>query len=249
MKILPIFVCLLCFPILSYADNINGKNITQKEAQNSKIRPYASLKLGYVDASLKISEPANKDFTKNAFSFNPAVGLKFDTEYFKLLSFRIEAEYMRNTSISNDYSTQRQWRTGTAPYLTYHYETRKNEINTSVNGGLFNAYIDVDLSIIDPYVIMGFGYGKITQENQLIVDTFNDSNVTGADTTEYITYSEKHSKYNMFWQIGLGVSFDITEKWSLNAEYRYINYGSLKLYDLEYKYIANQFLFGAKYRF
>ena len=246
MKNLSILVFLVCFPIMSYANNVTDN---EKNTNNNQIKPYASLKFGYSGNNLQISSPASKDFSNSSFSFNPAIGLKFDTKYLDILSLLVEAEYLRNTSVSNDYSIQRQWITGTAPYLTYHYETRKNKINTTVNGYLFNAYVDIELPTIDPYTIIGFGYGKIAQENQLIVDTFNDSNVTGADTTEYITYSEQHSTYNMFWQIGVGLSYDITEKLSLNAEYRHINYGSLKLYDLEYKYAANQFLIGARYMF
>ena len=244
MKFLSAAVFLLCLPVLSYADDTKVQDM-----QNNQIKPYVSLKMGYNNSNLKISDPANKTFSNGGFSFNPAVGLNFNTKYLDVFSFRLEAEYLRNTSVTNDYSIQRQWRTGTAPYFVYHYETRKSNVNTTVSGLLFNAYIDADLPIINPYIIAGLGYGKLVQENQLIVDTFNDSTVTGGDTTEYVTYSENHSVYNMFYQIGLGVSFDITDKISLNAEFRHIDYGSLKLYDLEYKYNANQVLVGAKYMF
>ncbi|MBO7645222.1 MAG: porin family protein [Alphaproteobacteria bacterium] len=245
MKLLPLSIFLLCFPILSYADN------TKQETQNIKFKPYASLKLGYSNMGIKISKPTSKDFTNNTFSFNPAIGVEFNKKLLEVLSFRLEGEYFRNTSgDSKNWSVQRQWRTGNAPYITYHYETRKAAINTTIDGLLLNAYTDFDvITSIKPYIVVGFGYGKLSQENQLIVDTFNDSTVTGGDSSEYVTYSEKHSKYNMFWQLSLGVSYDVTDKISLNAEFRHIDYGSLKLYALEYKYIANQFLVGAKYLF
>ena len=245
MKLLPLSIFLLCFPILSYADN------TKQETQNIKIKPYASLKLGYSDMGIKISKPTSKDFTNNTFSFNPAIGLQFDDKLLETFSFRLEGEYLRNTSgDSSNWTIQRQWQTGVTPPYTNHYETRKASINTNIEGLLLNTYADFDvMQIISPYAVFGLGYGKLEQENQLIVDTFHDSPVVNSDSTEYVTYSEKHSKYNMFWQIGLGVSFDVTEKLSLNAEYRHINYGSLKLYALEYKYVAKQFLVGAKYLF
>ena len=251
MKLLPIFIFLLCFPILSYANNTGDKSTLQEEIQNTKIKPYASLKIGYSNTGIKISEPTNKSFTNNTFSFNPAIGLQFDDKFIETFSFRVEAEYLRNTSgDSSNWTIQREWQTGVTPPYTNHYETRKASINTNIEGLLLNTYADFDvMQIISSYAVFGLGYGELEQENQLIVDTFHDSPVVNSDSTEYVTYSEKHSKYNMFWQIGLGVSFDVTEKLSLNAEYRYINYGSLKLYDLEYKYIANKFLVGAKYLF
>lgn len=248
MKRLAIFIFLLCFPFLSYADSTDNKYIVKQDIQ---LKPYASLKLGYSNVGIKISEPTNESFTNNTFSFDPAIGLQFDYKLLDMFSFRIEAEYLRNTSgDSNSWTIYRQWRTGMNNPYTYHYETREATINTDIDGLLFNTYVDLEvISIIKPYVVVGVGYGNLEQENQLIVDTFHDSPIVNSDSSEYVTYSEKHSTYNMFWQLGLGVSLDVAEKWSLTAEYRHINYGSIKLYGLEYKYIANQFFVGARYLF
>ena len=245
MKKIASVIFLLCFPVFSYANNVD-----KNTEPNSTINPYVSLKFGYSSNNLKISNPANKDFTNSSFSFNPAIGLSFNTRYFDMFSFRVEAEYLRNTSGSNDYITELQWRTGTNPPYSYHYETRKSIVSTTIEGLMFNAYADMDLGIkITPYAMVGLGYGKIAQENQLITDTFHDSPIVNSDSADYVTYSEKHSAYNMFWQLGLGISFDITEKVALSAEFRHIDYGTLKLYDLDYKRSANQILVGARYAF
>lgn len=246
MKILSAAVFLLCLPILSYANDTKIQN-----TQNNQIKPYASLKIGYSNTGIKISEPTNQNFTNSTFSFNPAVGLKFDNNFLKILSFSIEAEYLRNTSgDSNSWTVQRQWQSGINPPYTKHYETRNATITPNIKGLLFNTYTNLEaLQIVTPYVVFGLGYGKLEQENQLIVNAFHDSPIVNSDTTDYVTYSEKHSKYNMFWQIGLGISFNITDNLALNAEYRHINYGTLKLYDLEYKYDADQFLVGTRYYF
>lgn len=248
MKFLSVLAFFVCFPVLSYANNLMDN---EKTTNNGQIKPYASLKLGYSNTGIKISEPTNKSFTNNTFSFNPAIGLQFDGKLLETFSFRVEAEYLRNMSgDSSNWTIKRQWQTGVTPPYTNHYETRKASINTNIEGLLLNTYADLDImQIINPYVVFGLGYGKLSQENQLIVDTFHDSPIVNSDSTEYVTYSEKHSKYNMFWQLSLGVSYDITNEISLNAEYRHINYGSLKLYGLEYKYVANQFLVGARYMF
>ncbi len=248
MKRLTVLIFLLCFPFLSYADSTDNKYIVKQDIQ---LKPYASLKLGYSNVGVKISEPTNKSFKNNTFSFNPAIGLQFDNKLLDKFYFRLEAEYLRNTSgDSNSWTTYIQWRTGMNNPYTYHYETREATISTDIDGFLFNVYVDLDvISIIKPYVVGAVGYGKLEQENQLIVDAFHDSPIVNSDSSEYVTYSEKHSTYNMFWQFGLGVSFDIAEKWSLTAEYRHINYGSVKLYGLEYKYVADQILIGARYLF
>lgn len=248
MKLLPIFIFLLCFPVLVFADSTDNKNMVEQSVQN---KSYASLKLGYNSVGIEISKPTNKDFTNNTFSFNPAIGLQIDDKLLETFSFRVEAEYFRNTSgDSSEWTIQRRWQTGITPPYTNHYETRKASINTNIEGLLLNTYADFDvMQIISPYVVFGLGYGKLEQENQLIVDTFHDSPVVNSDSTEYVTYSEKHSKYNMVWQIGLGVSYDITDKMLLSAEFRHVDYGSLKLYGLDYKYVANQFLVGARYLF
>ena len=251
MKVLPISIFLIMFPLFVCAETTTSKQEEFDFVQNMKIRPYISLKLGYNNNKIQISDISSKDFTNNTFSLNPAFGLKFDSSAFGIFAFRLEAEYLHNTSDSNSYVSQRSWTTGlNYPYLTYNYETRKDTVKANASGALFNTYIDIKTPIfITPFITTGLGYGELTQENQIVVDTIVDSWNSSYDSTEHTSNSEKHSASNMFWQIGLGASFNITESFSLNTEYRYLNYGSITVYGSELKYKANQFLIGTKYIF
>lgn len=251
MKVLPISIFFIMLPYFVSAETIAQEQEKFDFIQDIKIRPYVSLKLGYNNNKIQISDVSNKDFTNNTFSLNPAFGLKFKSSAFGIFDFGLEAEYLHNTSDSNSYITQRSWTTGlNYPYLTYNYETRKDTVKANVSGALFNAYIDVNTPIfITPFITAGLGYGELTQENQIVTDTIIDSWSSSYDSTEHTSNSEKHSVSNMFWQIGLGASFNITESFSLDAEYRYLNYGSITVYSSELKYKVNQFLVGIKYIF
>lgn len=251
MKVLPISIFLIMSPYFVFAETIAQEQEKFDFVQDIKIRPYVSLKLGYNNNKIQMSDVSNRDFTNNTFSLNPAFGLKFKSSAFSIFDFRLEAEYLHNTSDSNSYVTQRSWTTGVnPPYLTHNYETRKDTVKANASGALFNAYLDVNTPIfITPFITAGLGYGELTQENQIVIDTIIDSWNPSYDSTEHTSNSEKHSVSNMFWQIGLGTSFSITESLSLDAEYRYLNYGSITVYGSELKYKVNQFLIGIKYIF
>ncbi|MBO7066807.1 MAG: porin family protein [Alphaproteobacteria bacterium] len=250
MKLLSTTLFLILFPALACATIENDSDESHSFLEDAHIRPYISLKVGSNHNKIKISEIQNKEFKNNTASINPAFGFQFDASTLNRLSFRLEAEYFQNSSGSNSYSSKTSWDTGLQnPYITHHYQTRKDTIKTNANGVLFNAYLDINTPFVKPFLVAGLGYGKLTQENLWVIDTVNDSWNSAYDSTEHVSDSDKHSTSNIFYQLGLGISINLTTSISINAEYRHVNYGSITVYTSKLDLTTNQLLIGARYRF
>ena len=107
---------------------------------------------------------------------------------------------------------------------------------------MLNAYYDIDTgSKITPYVGGGIGFAKLELNDQY----WND------------VYNKKIDDTNFAWQIGAGVAYAVSDNISIDAGYRYIDYGSLSAsgddgYGGEKEDVdmtANEFYIGARYSF
>ena len=94
-------------------------------------------------------------------------------------------------------------------------EALKGKINTK--SLMFNAYYDIPTGVsIRPYVGAGMGLARIKMTRKYIDRTAPEENENISKT-----------KTNFAWQIGTGVSYAVTNNWTLDAGYRYMNYGKV----------------------
>lgn len=104
--------------------------------------------------------------------------------------------------------------------------------NTKIESQLFmiNGYYDIDTgSKLTPYVGAGIGYAKIKGK---ILEAF---------------YSEDDN--NFAWQVGAGVGYALNDKVSLDAGYRYVDYGDFTKEGLKWESSAHELYVGARYAF
>lgn len=107
---------------------------------------------------------------------------------------------------------------------------------------MLNAFYDIDIgSKVTPYIGGGIGYAKLKLDDQYWKDAY------GKDIDDN----------NFAWQIGAGVAVELTDNVSVDAGYRYVDYGDLSAtgddgYGGETESVdvtANEFYLGARYTF
>lgn len=97
---------------------------------------------------------------------------------------------------------------------------------------MFNTYYDIDTnSKFTPYVGAGVGYAKIKGK----LSAFG--------------MSDDMSDTNFAWQVGAGVGYELTENVTMDAGYRYADYGDFSEYDSKLDVSAHEFYVGARYTF
>ena len=125
-------------------------------------------------------------------------------------------------------------------YTSYD-ETFKNKIQAQTL--MLNAYYDIDTGTkLTPYVGAGIGYAKLEAKDEY----WN------------LEYGKSIDKNNFAWQIGVGAAYNLTNNVSLDAGYRYIDYGNLSSSEIDdwgghekakVDLTANEFYIGARYMF
>ncbi len=107
---------------------------------------------------------------------------------------------------------------------------------------MLNAYYDIDTgSKITPYVGGGIGLARVELNDQYWKDL----------------YDKKIDDTNFTWQIGAGIAYAVTDNFSVDAGYRYIDYGNMSEtaddgYDGEKESVdmtANEIYLGMRYNF
>ena len=236
MKILPLIALLIINPILVYANTTD--NI--QEVQHSKISPYISVKSGYSNNKLKLSGSRRQsDFSKNNSYFSLALGLDFYYNISELFSFHIETEYLHT---KNHFSKTSVGVLNSIPDVK-----TTTSVQTKATGGLFNTYIDINLPVfVKPFIMAGVGYSKLVLDHEYTDEVVYNGYFYGRAITPNYTYSA----HNFIYQLGLGFDYKVTNHITLDAEYRYLNYGSVNISDYyKFKQIYNQLLFGIRYTF
>lgn len=98
---------------------------------------------------------------------------------------------------------------------------------------MINGYYDIDTgSKLTPYVGAGIGYAKIKGK---VLEA------------SYTSYSEDGN--NFAWQVGAGVGYALNDKVSLDAGYRYVDYGDFTKDGLKWESSAHELYVGARYAF
>lgn len=105
-------------------------------------------------------------------------------------------------------------------------------VNTKIESQslMINGYYDIDTgSKLTPYVGAGIGYAKIKGK---VLES---------------SYSEDGN--NFAWQVGAGVGYALNDKVSLDAGYRYVDYGDFTKDELKWESSAHELYVGARYAF
>ena len=109
-------------------------------------------------------------------------------------------------------------------------ESWKNSLEN--NSIMLNAYYDIDTGTkFTPYVGAGVGYAKIKGKLKSPV------------------LSDDMSDTNFAWQVGAGVGYELTENVTMDAGYRYADYGDFSEYESKLDVSAHEFYVGARYTF
>lgn len=110
------------------------------------------------------------------------------------------------------------------------YGIVKTEIETQ--SIMLNAYYDIDTGTnLTPYVGGGLGYAKVKGKMA----------ATGI--------SGSMDDNNFAWQLGIGVGYTLTNHVTIDAGYRYVDYGDFSEEDIKLDTSANELYLGARYSF
>ena len=105
---------------------------------------------------------------------------------------------------------------------------------------LLNTYYDINTGTkFTPYVGLGVGVAKLKAKE---INQENSKYITG-----------KKDATNFAWQIGAGVNYALTDNWSVDLGYRYLDEGHVKYEDAQgynkFEAKSHEILLGARYTF
>ena len=110
------------------------------------------------------------------------------------------------------------------------YSVVKTEVETQ--SVMLNGYYDIDTGTkLTPYVGGGIGYSKVKGKMSVagLSDSMDDNNFA--------------------WQLGAGVGYAITDNVTVDAGYRYADYGDFSKEDVTLDTTAHELYVGARYTF
>ncbi len=226
----------LIFPTQCLAERTYIRNYQKDEEQKTglsfdKKDIYLALKANWAVVNAKINTKNTTSGTsspRNSFDksvLGGALALGYDFEKNSNYPIRIELEYTFYGATNNHY------RTNSTDYTSYH---------TDISTLFFNCYYDFHTeTLVTPYLGGGIGMAMLALE--------------GESTSSGVTSSfEKKSETNFTWNIGFGVSYEISETVKLDLAYRYVHFQDIqsKKLDtsrLESKSRAQQIMFAIRW--
>ena len=140
------------------------------------------------------------------------------------------------------------------PFKVINTYNHKFATELSVYSAMLNVYYDIDTGTkFTPYVGGGIGMAHLK----------NKTKVTGSTPAGALNLGSSESENNFAWNIGAGVSYALNDKVSIDAGYRYSDYGNVKEsvsqkvpglgaplnVDGKYDVTSHEFLIGARYAF
>ncbi len=213
-----------------FATNANAYNL------NLDITPYVSAKMAYAklknksdvdssffnhqgtpvdgDGQYKDNVISDKTLKDDVWGTRLAYGLSAPVKFGKL---RTELELGWNSKAGDDNLYNIVIKSdNSGKYNGEHYQ-----VNTSVWTGMFNVYYDIDTGTkLMPYINAGVGYAHLKTK----AHTWGNC---GAPANHY-DFLFKEEANNFAWNIGLGVSYALTDNLSVDLGYRYTDFGNIK---------------------
>ena len=141
----------------------------------------------------------NDDFDKNRFMMSGALGYRYNY-------VRTELEYVWRNKV-NQTLTEND---GSGDKIRQEFKTESY---------MLNGYIDfAPFHWITPYVGAGIGYTKLKY----------DSRYTNGAGTVMPSLGENYNKKRFTWSVGGGLSVKVTNRFNVDAGYRYYDMGDIK---------------------
>lgn len=108
------------------------------------------------------------------------------------------------------------------------------ETEVETQSVMLNGYYDIDTGTkLTPYVGAGIGFAKV-------------KGIMSIPSTQYY---ESMDDTTFAWQVGAGVGYAVTENVTVDAGYRYVDYGDISDYDVDIETTAHELYVGARYSF
>lgn len=127
------------------------------------------------------------------------------------------------------------------------YFEGQDNLSLTTTSYMMSGYYDFyNQSAFTPYVGFGVGMAKVEYENAW---TENGYQYPAGTYLGSLNEKFKASKTKMVWNIALGGSYKINNKFNLDLGYRYIDYGSFTDSETKFKTKANEFSLGVRYAF
>ncbi|EEZ9013156.1 porin family protein [Escherichia coli] len=187
------------------------------------------------------------DKNDTVFGAGLAVGYDFYQHY--NVPVRTEVEFYGRGSANSRYTLD----TWESPSGDSGREDTQNRI--SVNTLMVNTYYDFrNSSAFTPWVSAGLGYARIHHKATYTDTSWNESGeISDISALHYSEYGN-----NFAWSLGVGVKYDVTQDFSLDLSYRYLDAGDSTLtykdedgakYKSSVNVRSNEFTLGATYSF
>ena len=186
-----------------------------------------------------LSDKTHKD---SVFGLKAAIGASQELKYGKL---RGELEFGTSES-SKEHNN--------FPFKISNDYVHDFDIKTSFYSAMLNLYYDIDTGTkFTPYIGGGIGYARVKSK----------AAVTGDTPFGAIDMNSSTHENNFAWQLGFGVSYQVTDNIDIDLGYRYSDYGNAKdsvatpipgldktLYaDAKYSITSHEALLGLRYSF
>lgn len=204
---------------------------TAVRAQDAAIKPYASIKA--------VMTKTDAEFWNNKRKFKPkganiAVGLTSGK------NLRVEAEY--------GYREKKKKTEGYFIDYGAAYENGQETMELSSSSYMLNGYYDFhNESKLTPYLGAGIGLAKVTYDYSESVGLYEAG--TGALLGSYAGVY-RASKTKMAYALMAGAGWQIDDRLTIDAGFRYVDYGSFSDRDGDkYKTKAKELSVGLRYAF
>jgi len=164
-------------------------------------------------------------------------GVKFDVDFDAGFTAGVAAGYRfaKNFRLEAEFS-YRQHSVGNVDSLGTPSTNVSGDI--SAWGGMVNGYLDFGEGKLSPFVGAGIGFANVNIDNAKATDTSGNLLIDDSDTV-------------FAFQAMAGLSYELTEEWSITGEYRFFGTDSISAAgtpdDIEYQ--THNFQIGGRYDF
>lgn len=199
----------LTAPVMAQAEGTKPVGVYVGGHLGMSIENFSGRKMNDVDSDYSWS-PSSK--TDSAFSGGVVLGYDFDPRL--NVPVRVELDYTARSKA--DVKNSRDFSEGGNPYS----EELKHKVGLQTL--MLNTWVDIPTgTAITPYLGGGIGFA--------FIDYTTNYNISdkGAGTDNESNKATKN-KTNFAWSLGGGVAYDVTERWTVDLGYRYIDAGKVK---------------------
>jgi opacity protein-like surface antigen len=138
--------------------------------------------------------------------------------------------------------------------MNYHKSDLQSMVGTASSTAVSTGNMGGDLTALTIMGNLAYDFRNQTRFTPFVMGGLGLARLALNDTSANGVVVANASDWVYAMQIGGGVSLDLTEKWSLEAAYRYMetgdpSYGDANATPFESEYASHNFLMGAKYKF